>query len=247
MPKVLVVDDESGMRLALKRGLTAEGLDVVLAADGPTALHSALHETFDVIVLDVILPGLSGYRVLEQLRADGIDTPILLISAKDGEVDQADGLDLGADGYLVKPFSFVVLLAQVRALLRRRQVERGQVGRRLRVGPLVVDTRTRQVSWAGRPVDLSARELALLDALAARPDTVLSRDELLRLAWGGETAATRNAVEVYISYLRRKLDAAGAGHLVRTVRGRGYKMDTSSFYPGLSEPEPGTGPVPDPL
>jgi len=108
-------------------------LDVVTAADGPTALRAALTGSFDLILLDIIIPGLSGYRVLEQLRNEGVDTPVLLISAKDGEVDQADGLDLGADGYLVKPFSFMVLVAQVRALLRRREAERGQSGRRLRL------------------------------------------------------------------------------------------------------------------
>jgi DNA-binding response OmpR family regulator len=152
---------------------------------------------------------------------------VLLISAKDGEVDQADGLDLGADGYLVKPFSFMVLVAQVKALLRRREAERGQSGRRLRLGELMVDPATKQVSWSGRPVELSPREFAVLYALASRPDTVLSKDELLRLAWGGEQAASRNAVEVYVGYLRRKLQAVGAGHLLRTVRGHGYRVGAS--------------------
>src|SRR5919206_249361 len=133
MPRVLVVDDEAGVRTALGRGLTAEGLDVVTAADGPTALRAALTGSFDLILLDIIIPGLSGYRVLE----------------------------------------------------------------------LLVDPGTKQVSWAGRPVELSPREFAVLYALASRPDTVLSKDELLRLAWGGEQAASRNAVEVYVGYLRR--------------------------------------------
>jgi DNA-binding response OmpR family regulator len=224
MPRVLVVDDEAGVRTALGRGLTAEGLDVVTAADGPTALRAALTGSFDLILLDIIIPGLSGYRVLEQLRNEGVDTPVLLISAKDGEVDQADGLDLGADGYLVKPFSFMVLVAQVRALLRRREAERGGPGRRLRLGELVVDPVSKQVSWSGRPVELSPREFAVLYALASRPETVLSKDELLRLAWGGEQAASRNAVEVYVGYLRRKLQAVGAEHLLRTVRGHGYRV-----------------------
>jgi DNA-binding response OmpR family regulator len=220
----LVVDDEAGVRTALSRGLRAEGLEVVTAADGPTALRAGLTGSFDVILLDIILPGLSGYRVLQQLRAESVDTPVLLISARDGEVDQADGLDLGADGYLVKPFSFVVLLAQVRALLRRREVVRAQSGRRLRLGQLVLDSADEEASWAGRHVELSPREFALLHALVSRPDRVLSRDELLRLAWGDERAASHNAVEVYIGYLRRKLDDAGAGHLVRTVRGSGYQV-----------------------
>src|SRR5882757_4579446 len=139
MPRVLVVDDEAGVRTALGRSLTAEGLDVVTAGDGPTALRAAITGSFDLILLDIIIPGLSRYPVIEQLHAEGVDTPVLVISAKDGEVDQADGLDLGADGYLVKPFSFMVLVAQVKALLRRREAERGQSGRRLRLGELVVD------------------------------------------------------------------------------------------------------------
>src|SRR6188472_3070174 len=117
MARVLVVDDEPGVRTALVRGLTAEGMDVVAVGDGNSALHAALTNSFDAVVLDIILPGLSGYRVLERLRKDGVTTPVLLVSAKDGEIDQADGLDLGADGYLVKPFSFVVLVAQLRAVL----------------------------------------------------------------------------------------------------------------------------------
>src|SRR5882762_11124105 len=145
MPRVLVVDDEAGVRTALGRGLTGEGLDVVTAGDGPTALRAALTGSFDLILLDIIIPGLSGYRVLEQLRNEGVDTPVLLISAKDGEVDQADGLDLGADGYLVKPFSFVVLVAQVRAMLRRSAASGAD--RRLRLGELVIDRGAREVRF----------------------------------------------------------------------------------------------------
>src|SRR3712207_8282638 len=120
MARVLVVGDEPGVRTALARGLSAEGMDVVAVGDGASALRAAMKGSFDAVVLDIILPGLSGYRVLERMRAAGVDTPVLLVSAKDGEVDQADGLDLGADGYLVKPFAFVVLVAQVRALLDRK-------------------------------------------------------------------------------------------------------------------------------
>ncbi len=197
------------------------------AADGPTALQLALTGSFDVIVLDIIIPGLSGYRVLERLRAEGVDTPVLLVSAKDGEIDQADGLDLGADGYLVKPFSFVVLVAQLKAMLRRRDAALGRTGQRLRLGELVVDPGARSVSWCGRPIELSPREFAVLQTLASHPDTVLSKDELLRAVWGDEEAASRNAVEVYVGYLRRKLDAVGAGHLLRTVRGHGYLVGTA--------------------
>ena len=224
MPRVLVVDDEAGVRTALRRGLKAEGMQVRTAADGPTALRMAMTESFDVILLDIIIPGLSGYRVLQQLRAEGVDTPVLMISAKTGEVDQADGLDLGADGYLVKPFSFVVLLAQLRALLRRRDADRGGHGPPLRVGQLVVNQASKQVSWAGNPVQLSLREYSLLRVLASRPGEVLSKDELLRVVWGNQPPASPNVVEVYVGYLRRKLDAAGAAPLVTTVRGQGYRL-----------------------
>jgi DNA-binding response OmpR family regulator len=226
-PRVLVVDDEPGVRRALQRGLTAEGMDIVVAADGPSALQVARTGSFDAILLDIMLPGLSGYRVLQALRAEGVRTPVLLVSAKDGEIDQADGLDLGADGYLVKPFSFVVLVAQVRALLRRGAAEGG--GQRLRLGDLVVDRATRQVSMSGELVALSPREFAVLDVLASRAGSVVTKDELLRTVWGDEQAATRNAVEVYVGYLRRKLDAVGAGAIVRTVRGHGYLASTGEI------------------
>lgn len=221
-PQILVVDDEPGVRKALDRGLRAEGMDVTVAADGPSALRLARTGSFDAVLLDIMIPGLSGYRVLEELRHAGVATPVLLVSAKDGEVDQADGLDLGADGYVVKPFSFVVLLAQLRATLRRAATgpARGQI----RLGPLTIDRETRTVRYDGADVPLSPREYALLEALATRPGSVRTKQELLHEVWGDEWAATRNVVEVYIGYLRRKLAAAGAEDLVRTVRGRGYQL-----------------------
>ncbi|MQA10479.1 MAG: response regulator [Pseudonocardiaceae bacterium] len=217
---MLVVDDELGVRKALGRGLHAEGMDVVTAADGPSALRLALTGSFDALLLDIMLPGLSGYRVLERLRAEGVRTPVLLVSAKDGEIDQADGLDLGADGYLVKPFSFVVLVAQLRAVLRRAEGDGGKG--RLRLGDLRVDRASREVWFGDEPVPLSPREYAVLDVLVGRAGTVVTKDDLLRAVWGDEQAATRNVVEVYVGYLRRKLVAVGAGSLVRTVRGHGY-------------------------
>ncbi|HEX5401981.1 MAG TPA: response regulator transcription factor [Pseudonocardiaceae bacterium] len=229
---MLVADDEPGVRRALERGLTAEGMDVVGAADGPGALRAALTGAFDVVLLDIMLPGLSGYRVLERLRAEGVHTPVLLVSAKDGEVDQADGLDLGADGYLVKPFSFRVLVAQVRALLRRSTSDARQS---VRIGDLDVERSKRQVRWAGVVVPLSPREFAVLDVLAGRAGVVVTKDELLRAVWGDEQAATRNAVEVYVGYLRRKLEAAGAGDVLRTVRGHGYVVTTADLDDALGE------------
>ncbi|MBN9109597.1 MAG: response regulator transcription factor [Pseudonocardia sp.] len=228
MARVLVVDDEPGVRTALHRGLTAEGMEVVSVGDGQSALRAALTGSFDAVVLDIILPGLSGYRVLEHMRAAGVDTPVLLVSAKDGEIDQADGLDLGADGYLTKPFSFVVLVAQLKAMLRRRDATLGRTGQRVRLGGLVVDPAARSASYEGNPMELSPREFALLHALASRPDTAVAKDELLRLVWGDAQAASRNVVEVYVGYLRRKLEAVGAGHLLRTVRGFGYLVGSGT-------------------
>jgi DNA-binding response OmpR family regulator len=223
MARVLVVDDDFRIRSALGHGLRAEGFDVVVAADGPTALSAALPGTFDAILLDIIIPGLSGYRVLKKLRDEGVSTPILLISAKDGEVDQADGLDLGADGYLVKPFSFVVMVAQLRSLLRRREAARTRPGP-CQVGDLVLEPLTKEVTYAGHSIELSPREFAVLHALASRPDVPLSRAELLELVWGAPCAAAPNVVEVYVGYIRRKLRAAGADHVLRTVYGRGYQV-----------------------
>ncbi|TDQ04158.1 DNA-binding response OmpR family regulator [Labedaea rhizosphaerae] len=233
---MLVVDDEPGVRRALQRGLAAEGMDVVVAGDGVSALDIALTGAFDVILLDIMLPGLSGYRVLQRLRERHVRTPVLLVSAKDGEIDQADGLDLGADGYLVKPFSFVVLVAQVKAMLRR--AEATGAGQKLSVGDLAVDRGSRQVRFAGQPIALSPREFAVLEALACRAGSVVTKDELLRAVWGDEQAATRNAVEVYVGYLRRKLDAAGAGGIVRTVRGHGYLAATEQLEAAISAAAP---------
>jgi DNA-binding response OmpR family regulator len=235
---VLVADDEFGVRKALKRGLAAEGMDVALTADGPSTLRAALTGAFDIVLLDIMLPGLSGYRILERMRAEGVHTPVLLISAKDGEYDQADGFDLGADGYLVKPFSYRVLVAQVNQLLRR--AAGSEVPRQVvRVGDLEVDRARRQVRWSGSVLELSPREYAVLDVLAGRAGAVVTKDDLLRAVWGDEQAATRNAVEVYVGYLRRKLEAAGAGELLQTVRGHGYLISTVELDQALEFGDPG--------
>ena len=234
---MLVADDEWGIRKSLSRGLAAEGMDVALTADGPSALRAALTGAFDIVLLDIMLPGLSGYRVLERLRAEGVHTPVLLVSAKDGEYDQADGFDLGADGYVIKPFSYRILVSQMNALLRRAASDAPR--QLVRVGDLEVDRARRQVRWAGSALELSPREYAVLDVLAGRAGAVVTKDDLLRAVWGDEQAATRNAVEVYVGYLRRKLEAAGAVELLQTVRGHGYLISTVELDAALVPLDPG--------
>ena len=204
------------MAAAMQRGLVHAGFTVDVAHDGVRGLAMACEVAYDAIVLDVMLPGLSGYEVTKRLRAKGIWTPILLASAKDGEYDQADGLDLGADDYLTKPFSFVVLLARLRALLRRSAEPRPVT---LVVGDLELDPAARTVAVRGDVVDLTAREFAMLEYLMRRPGTVVTKTELLAHVWD-TPEIDPNAVEVYAGYLRRKL---GRHHL-ETVRGAGYRL-----------------------
>jgi two-component system OmpR family response regulator len=214
--RLLLVEDEQRMAAAMQRGLVHAGFTVDVAHDGVRGLTMACEIPYDAIVLDVMLPGLSGYEVTKRLRAKGIWTPILLASAKDGEYDQADGLDLGADDYLTKPFSFVVLLARLRALLRRSAEPRPVT---LVVGDLELDPAARTVAVEGSVVDLTAREFAMLEYLMRRPGTVVTKAELLAHVWD-TPEVDPNAVEVYAGYLRRKL---GRHHL-ETVRGAGYRL-----------------------
>jgi len=214
--RVLVVDDERGLVDALRRGLTAEGFAVDVAYDGAEGLRLATDRDFDAIVLDVMLPRRNGYDVVTDLRAAGVTTPVLLLSAKDGEHDVADGLDVGADDYLTKPFSFVVLVARIRALLRRPPQVRPAV---LVVGDLVLDPAARTVTRAGEPVELTARELALLEYLMRHADRVVGKVELRDHVWDGP-GEDGNVVEVYVGYLRRKLGRDA----VLTVRGAGYRV-----------------------
>ncbi|HET6213707.1 MAG TPA: response regulator transcription factor, partial [Micromonosporaceae bacterium] len=174
--RLLVVEDEPRLARALQRGLAAEGYAVDVAADGPSGLDAARHGEYDAVVLDVMLPGLSGYRIVQALRAEGHWVPVLMLSAKDGEYDQADGLDAGADDYLTKPFSFVVLLAKLRALLRRGIPERPAV---LAAGGLTLDPATRRVARDGAEISLTAREFSLLEYLMRHPDQVVTKIELL--------------------------------------------------------------------
>ncbi|MGE5828372.1 MAG: response regulator transcription factor [Micromonosporaceae bacterium] len=222
--RVLVVEDEARLAGALRRGLQAEGFAVDVAGDGPTGLELARHGGYDAMILDVMLPGLSGYRVVRALRAEQRWLPVLMLSAKDGEYDQADGLDCGADDYLTKPFSFVVLLARLRALLRRGAPRRPSV---LAVGDLELDPAGRRVLRAGAEVNLTTREFALLEYLMRRGGEVVSKTELLDHVWDASEETAPNAVEVYIGYLRRKI---GRDRL-ETVRGAGYRLSLQPAGP----------------
>src|SRR6266446_1556506 len=192
--RVLVVEDERRLASAVRRGLTAEGFVVDVAHDGVDGLHLAREGGYDAVVLDVMLPGLSGYRVCERLRAEENWVPILILSAKDGEYDLADGLDLGADDYLTKPFSYVVLAARLRALLRRGAVPRPA---ELRAGDLVLDPASRRVRRGESDIELTAREFALLEYLIRRPGQVVAKTELLEHVWDSYDSLDLNVVEVY--------------------------------------------------
>ena len=217
--RLLVVEDETRLAAALRRGLSAEGFVVDVAATGPEGLDAARHGEYDAMILDVMLPGLSGYEVVRRLRAEQRWLPVLMLSAKDGEYDQADGLDCGADDYLTKPFSYVVLLARLRALLRRGAPRRPTV---LTVGDLRLDPARRRVTRADTEVVLTSREYALLDYLMRRPGEVVSKTELLDHVWDASVDTAPNAVEVYVGYLRRKIGR----ERLETVRGAGYRLAT---------------------
>ncbi|MEU8356561.1 response regulator transcription factor [Nonomuraea sp. NPDC048882] len=218
--RVLVVEDERRMAAALQRGLQAEGFAVDLAHDGEEGLYAARQGDYDVVVLDIMLPRLSGYNVCKQLRAEENWVPILMLSAKDGEYDMADGLDLGADDYLTKPFSYVVLVARLRALMRRDAGRRPSV---LTAGDLSLDPARRKVERGESPIELTPREFALLEYLMRRRDEVVSKSEILEHVW--DTFDTDpNVVEVYVGYLRRKIDAPYGKNSLQTVRGAGYRL-----------------------
>ncbi len=215
--RLLVVEDEQRLGAALRRGLTAEGFLVDVVADGPAGLEAARHGGYDVVVLDVMLPGMSGYTVVRTLRTEANWVPVLMLSAKDGEYDQADGLDYGADDYLTKPFSFVVLLARLRALTRRNLPARPAI---LASGDVTLDPATHEVELEGVPVALTPREYALLEYFLRHPERVVSKTELLDNVWDAAQDTDPNAVEVYVGYLRRKVGR----DVLRTVRGAGYRL-----------------------
>jgi len=219
--RLLVVEDETRLAGALQRGLQAEGFAVDIAHDGAEGLRLAREGAYDAIVLDVMLPRLSGYRVVQALRAEDNWVPVLMLSAKDGEYDQADGLDVGADDYLTKPFSYVVLVARLRALLRRGAPERPTV---LAAGDLELDPASHRVTRGGQEVSLTPREFALLEYLLRRIDEVVPKMELLEHVWDVYYDGDPNVVEVYVGYLRRKIDTPFGRRALVTVRGAGYRL-----------------------
>lgn len=224
--RVLVVEDNEAMADAVSRGLIAEGFDVDVAPDGNDGLWRAREFSYDVIVLDIMLPGVNGYEICRTIRAEGITTPVLMLTAKDGEYDIAEGLEFGADDYLTKPFSFVVLIARIRALLRRTNPVPGTEV--ITAGTLSIDTTRRRCQVAEHVIDFTPREYTLLETLARRAGQPLTRDELLDHVWGADHAGASNVVDVYIGYLRKKLDVAGPGSpTIETVRGVGYRLGES--------------------
>jgi DNA-binding response OmpR family regulator len=219
--RILIVEDEKDMAQLLKTGLEEENHVVNIAFDGISGLELAQTFNFDVITLDVMLPRLDGFEVARRLRAKGNHTPILLLTARDTVPDVVKGLDLGADDYLTKPFSFAVLLARLRAASRRQY---GQPTGVLRVGDLELNPATIQVSRAKHEINLTATEFRLLEFLMRRPGTVVSRNAIVEAVWGFDDEVNDNTVDVFIRLLRRKIDDVHEEKLIRTVRGVGYSL-----------------------
>jgi DNA-binding response OmpR family regulator len=221
--KLLLVEDDTKLAAAVRRGLEAEGFTVEMAADGDEGLWRATEGTYDLVVLDIMLPGRNGYRVCADLRAAGDWTPILMLTAKDGDLDEAEALDTGADDFLTKPFSFTVLVARVRALLRRA-ADRSVVP--VAVGDLRVDPARRR-AWRGeREIALTAREFDVLALLVRRAGEVLSKARILASVWDSDFTGDPNIVEVYVRRLRRKVDEPFGRRTIETVRGAGYRIAT---------------------
>ncbi|KOU38004.1 response regulator transcription factor [Streptomyces sp. NPDC060334] len=219
--RVLVVEDEERLAASLKRGLEAAGYAVDVAQDGRIGLWMARERAYSAVILDIMLPGLNGYRVCARLRTDGVDTPILMLTAKNGEYDEAEALDTGADDYLAKPFSYVVLEARLRALLRRG----GQRMRtRIRLGDLWLDPASRTCGRADHRITLTAKEFAVLECLARRAGEVVPKLDIVDEVWDASYDGDINIVEVYVSTLRRKIDAPFQRRAIETVRGGGYRL-----------------------
>lgn len=218
--RILVIDDDRKITDALRRGLAYQGYRVDVAHGGDEGLELARRWAPDVVILDILMPGIDGLEVCRRLRAGG-DVPVLLLTARDAIEDRVRGLETGADDYLVKPFAFAELLARVRVLLRRRQ---GDAPPLLRYGDLEMDTAGRTARRGGRTIALTTTEYELLDLLLRHPRQVLTRDQLLDGVWGRDAAVDPHVLEVYIGYLRQKMEAAGESRLIQTVRGAGYVL-----------------------
>jgi DNA-binding response OmpR family regulator len=217
--KVLVVEDSERMARSLARGLGEEGFSVEVAADGQSGLELARGGDYDVVLLDVNLPKLSGFELLRQLRRTRSDVPVIMVTARDAVEDRVEGLDGGADDYVTKPFSFTELLARVRAVTRRPGARAKPL---MTVADVVLDPSAGRATRGGRALDLSAREFALLSAFMRREGDVVGRAQLYEQVWGGEYDGLSNVLDVYVNYLRNKLEAEGGTRLIHTVRGRGY-------------------------
>jgi two-component system response regulator MprA len=222
--RLLVADDDQATRDALERALRFEGYDVDVAVDGNDTLARAEAHPPDLLVLDVMMPGLNGLDACRRLRAAGNRTPVLMLTARDAVSDRVAGLDAGADDYLVKPFALQELLARSRALLRRTVRHDDGEPDELRLGELSLDRRSRQVHRGGQPIELTRTEFNLLQTLMEHPGQVLTRSQLFEHVWGFDLARSSNSLDVYIGYLRRKLEAGDAPRLLHTVRGVGFVL-----------------------
>jgi DNA-binding response OmpR family regulator len=219
--RVLIVEDEERLAAGLRNGLEAEGFAVDVALDGTDGLWMARERPHDIIVLDLMLPGVNGYTICRTLRQEKVWTPILMLTAKDGERDEVDALDAGADDYLTKPFSYAVLLARLRALLRRGSRRRPAV---LQAGDLSLDPASKKVRRAGEEVQLTARELSVLEFLLRNTGQVVSKRDILDHVWDYDFEGDPNIVEVYVGHLRNKLDRPFGRQSIATVRGSGYRL-----------------------
>lgn len=219
--RVLVVEDEKKLALSLKRGLEQDGFSVDVVFDGIDGKWMATENTYDAIVLDIMLPGLNGYRICRELRDEGNWTPILMLTAKSGDLDETEALDTGADDFLRKPFSHVVLVARLRALLRRGRPERPVT---LEAGDLRLDPTKRRATRSGTEIELSAREFAVLEYLITHADQVVSKHDILHHVWDYDVDSDPNIVEVYVRHLRKKIDIPFDVESIQTVRGTGYRL-----------------------
>jgi two-component system response regulator MprA len=221
--KVLVVDDDAAVRNSLDRALRLNGYEVDLAVDGVDALNQVNIETPDAMVLDVLMPNMDGLEVCRRLRSFGDQTPILMLTAQDGVTERVAGLDAGADDYLPKPFALDELLARLRALLRRAAGE-AETGDKLQFDDLVMDLSTFEVHRGDRQIELTRTEFSLLELFMRNPRQVLTRDIINERVWGYDFPTSSNSLEVYVGYLRRKLEADGEPRLIQTMRGFGYAL-----------------------